>query len=99
MDSDPLVRHVDPLRDSRTRLVVRSSVLAVRDFLLQRRPEAFRHGVVIAVAGTTYAFHGHRAYFCRNGRMQRVQMYNPLILQFHAPNTHARSSRPSVVGM
>lgn len=87
MDSDLLVRHLDPLKDCRTRLVVRSDVLSVHDFLLQRRPEAFQHGVAVAVAGTAYALRGHRANLSQSSHAA-FQMHNQLVLPLHAPNTH-----------
>ena len=77
MDSDSLVPHLDPFKDCCTRLGVRAEVLVVDKFLLQGRPEAFHHGVVIAVAGTAYALHGHRERICRNRRMQRVRHAPP----------------------
>ena len=45
MDSDSLVPHLDPFKDCRARLTVRAEALAVDEFLLQGRPEAFHHGV------------------------------------------------------
>ena len=55
VDSDSLVPHLDPFKDCCTRLGVRAEVLVVDEFLLQGRPEAFHHGVVIAIASTAHA--------------------------------------------
>ena len=55
VDSDSLVPHLDPFKDSCTRLVVRAEMLVMDEFLLQGRLEAFDHGVVIAVAGLAHA--------------------------------------------
>ncbi len=55
MDSDSLAPHLDPFKDCCARLVVRAEALAVDEFLLQGRPEAFHHGVVVAVAGAAHA--------------------------------------------
>ena len=55
MDSDSLVPHLDPFKDCRARLIVRAEALAVDEFLLQGRPEAFHHGVVIAVSRPAHA--------------------------------------------
>ena len=55
MDSDSLVPHLDPFQDCRARLIVRAEVLVVDKFRLQGRPEAFHHGVVVAVASTAHA--------------------------------------------
>ena len=41
VDSDSLVPHLDPFKDCPTRLIVRAETLAVDEFLLQSRPEAF----------------------------------------------------------
>ncbi len=55
MDSDSLVPHLEPFKDWRERLVVRAEALVVNELLLQGRPEAFYHDVVVAVAGTAHA--------------------------------------------
>ena len=47
-------QHLDPFKDCRTRLVVRVEVLIVDEFLLQGRPAAFHHSVVVLVAGTAH---------------------------------------------
>ena len=77
MDSDSLVPHLDPFKDCRARLIVRAETPAVDEFLLQGRPEAFHHGVVVAIAGAAYALHGHRERICCNRRMQRVRHAPP----------------------
>jgi hypothetical protein len=53
--SDSLVPHLDPFKDCCARLVVRAEALVVNELVLQGRPEAFHHEVVVTVAGTAHA--------------------------------------------
>ena len=55
MDSDSLVQPLDAFKNCRAHLAVHAELLAVDEFLLQGRPEAFHHGVVAAVAGAVHA--------------------------------------------
>ncbi len=55
MDPRSLVPDLDPLEDRQPRLLVRAEATAVHQLLLQRRPEALHHRVVVAVAGPAHA--------------------------------------------
>ena len=74
--------------------MVRAKALAVDDFLLQVRPEAFHHGVVVAVAGTAHALR-HAMLFEKSwAGMTCILHTAPSECLFWLANSDLKSSNP-----
>ena len=56
----PVVKDPDPFEDRRAGLGARGKLTPMHQFAFQTAPEAFHHGVVIAVALAAHAWHHAR---------------------------------------
>src|SRR5208337_570752 len=55
VEPHPVVKDFDPFKDRRARLGARGEGLSMDQAAFERAPEAFHHGVVVAVAAAAHA--------------------------------------------
>jgi len=96
VDSDSLVPHLVPFKGCRTGLMVRAETLAVDEFLLQVRPEAFHHSVAVAVAGTAHALRHAMLLEKSWAGMTCILHTAPSECLFWLANSDLRSSNPQI---